>query len=182
MSITPQYWFQVQKERSCYYELGSTSFIIMFVCSMASLCFKYLLWGVMELTYCHMLLKMGRAGKNCSCSPVPLLAEKAWEEASTVFPVHLTHCWLYGTRLGFPSVWYTVLPELLQSELFLWVIAHTLVNLNSRQQFWGCWFGVEEQKIRLSARSVKGSWFLEGVRFSNFLWHPGQLGYSRKGG
>lgn len=48
-----------------------------------------------------------------------------------------THCWLCVTRLFFPSVWYTVFPELLQSELALWVIAHTIVNLHCRQHFWG---------------------------------------------
>lgn len=48
-----------------------------------------------------------------------------------------SHCWLCVTRLFFPSVWYTVFPELLQSELALWVIAHTVVNLHCRQHFWG---------------------------------------------
>lgn len=48
-----------------------------------------------------------------------------------------THCWLRITKLFFPSVWYTVFPELLQSELALWVITRATVNLHCRQHFWG---------------------------------------------
>lgn len=57
---------------------------------MVWLCFKYLVWRVMQLTYCQMPLEAGRAGNNCSCSPVSLLADEVWEEASVLFPVQAT--------------------------------------------------------------------------------------------